>query len=266
MKKNFKNKLFRIIFEADTKAGKTFDIVLLIVIVISVVVVMLDSVTYFHNKYGNIFWNIEWGITFMFAIEYILRIYSVKKPWKYIFSFYGIIDLLSILPKFLSLIFTGSTTLVVIRLFRLMRIFRVLKLARYVSASETLKEVINNSRRKILVFLEVVMIIVVIAGSLMYLIEGEESGFVSIPRSIYWAIVTVTTVGYGDIAPQTVLGQTLASILMIVGFAIIAVPTSIVGSEMIKTKSRNNTQVCSNCHKSNHEDDAIYCSKCGEKL
>ncbi len=266
MSKNIKDRVFEIIFEADTKAGKLFDIALFIVIILSVIIVMLDSVHSLHLRYGRVFLIAEWVITILFSIEYILRIYSVKKPFSYIFSFYGVIDLLSILPTFIGLFVTGSHFLVVIRMLRLLRIFRVLKLTRFIKASETLREAITNSRTKILVFLEVVLIIVVIAGSLMYLIEGPVSGFTSIPKSIYWAIVTITTVGYGDIAPQTVIGQTLASFLMIVGFAIIAVPTSIVGSEMIKAKGRNNTQVCSKCNKTNHDDDAEYCSRCGEKL
>ena len=261
-----KNKLFSIIFEADTKIGRLFDIVLFVAIIFSVIIVMLNSVSELHDNYGSFFLTIEWIITILFSIEYILRIYTVQKPLKYVFSFYGIIDLLSILPTYLSLIITGTHFLIVIRLLRLMRIFRVLKLGRYVSASNTLLTALTNSKRKILVFLEVILILVIITGSIMYLVEGPENGFTSIPKSIYWAIVTITTVGYGDIAPQTILGQTIASVLMILGFAIIAVPTSIVGSELIKAKTPRNTQICSNCHFSNHEDDALFCKKCGAKL
>lgn len=267
MKKDQVRKLIHdIIFEADTKAGKLFDILLFVTISLSVIIVMLDSVFSLHIKYGELFLLFDWIITVIFSLEYILRIYASKKPFKYIFSFYGIIDLLSILPTYISLFVSGTHFLIVIRMLRLMRIFRVLKLARYVSASNALLLAFINSRRKIIVFLEMVLIIVVITGSLMYLVEGPETGFTSIPKSIYWAIVTVTTVGYGDIAPQTLLGQTIASILMIIGFAIIAVPTSILGSELYKVKTQKNTQVCHNCQFSNHDDDAKYCKKCGEKL
>lgn len=266
MSKKTKERIFEIIFEADTRAGKTFDILLLIIISLSVIVVMLDSVRYIHIEYGTFFHIIEWIITILFTIEYSLRIYSTRRPIRYVFSFYGIIDLLSIVPTYLSIFISGTNYLLVIRILRLMRIFRVFKLTRYISASDTLLDVMKKSGRKILVFLEAVLIIVVITGSLMYIVEGTDSGFTSIPKSIYWAIVTITTVGYGDIAPQTVLGQTIASALMIIGFAIIAVPTSIVGSELLKSKAKTNTQVCIKCHKKNHDDDAKYCSNCGEKL
>ncbi len=265
-KRQLKKKIHQIIFGADTKAGKLFDIMLFVTIIISVVIVMLDSVYELHLKYGRLFLLIDWIITIIFTMEYILRIYSVKKPFKYIFSFYGIIDLLSILPTYISLFLTGTHFLIVIRMLRLMRIFRVFKLARYVKASNVLLIAFVNSRRKILVFLEVVLIIVVITGAFMYLVEGPETGFTSIPKSIYWAIVTITTVGYGDIAPQSVLGQTIASMLMLVGYAIIAVPTSILGSEFIKEKLRKNTHVCGYCQFSGHDDDAEYCKMCGEKL
>ncbi|MBC8319771.1 MAG: ion transporter [Bacteroidetes bacterium] len=255
-----------IIFEADTRAGKLFDILLFITIIFSVIIVMLDSVDSLHIKYGDMFLSIEWIITFIFTIEYFLRIYSVRKSFKYIFSFYGIIDLLSILPTYISLFVTGTHFLLVIRMLRLLRIFRVFKLARYVKASNVLLLALRNSRRKIIVFVEVIMIIVVITGALMYLIEGPETGFTSIPKAIYWAIVTITTVGYGDIAPQTVLGQTIASLLMIIGFAIIAIPTSIIGSELINVKSRKNTHVCYSCQFAEHDDNAEFCKKCGEKL
>jgi len=263
---NLKKRIHDIIFEADTKAGKLFDILLLLTILFSVVIVMLNSVQSLHEIYGELFLSIEWIITIVFTIEYFLRIYAEKKPVKYIYSFYGIIDLLSIVPTYISLFLTGTQFLIVIRMLRLMRIFRVFKLARYVKASNILLTTFINSRRKILVFMEVVLIIVVITGSLMYLVEGPETGFTSIPKSIYWSIVTITTVGYGDIAPQTILGQTIASVLMLVGYAIIAVPTSILGSELIKAKMHKNTQVCSNCHYSNHDDDANNCKMCGEKL
>lgn len=266
--KNVKGKINNIIFEADTPIGRLFDLLLFLVIAISVIVVMLDSVDEIHLEYGKLLLKIEWVITIIFTIEYILRIYSAYDSKKYIFSFYGIIDLLSILPTYLSLLFAGSHFLIVIRMLRLLRVFRVLKLARYVNASNTLAQALRGGRRKILVFLEAVIIIVVITGSLMYLIEGgEDTGFTSIPKSIYWAIVTVTTVGYGDIAPQTILGQTIASMLMIVGFAIIAVPTSIIGGEIIKEElKKSESDMCKGCDCADHDVDAIYCKICGKKL
>jgi len=267
IKNKVRNYIYTIIFGTDTRAGKLFDIILFIVILFSVIVVMLNSVESIHNKYGNLFIDLEWIITIVFTLEYILRVYSTRKPLKYIFSFYGIIDFLSILPTYISIFVTGSHFLIVIRMLRLMRIFRVFKLARYVNASDNLVVAIKNSRRKIIVFLEAVLIIVVITGALMYLVEGPETGFSSIPKSIYWAIVTITTVGYGDIAPQTVLGQSIASILMIMGFAIIAVPTSIIGGEIIKEQlSKKEIVLCHRCGFNGNTNEAIYCSKCGNKL
>ncbi len=264
-----RKKLHDIIFEADTPKGKLFDILLLIAILLSVVVVMLDSVDSLHNKYYMLFYSIEWGLTLLFTIEYILRIIAVKKPSAYIFSFFGIIDLLAVLPTYLSLFIAGTHYLIVIRVLRLLRVFRVLKLMRYVRAASTLRIALKQSQGRIIVFFEVVLILVVIIGSMMYLIEGPENGFTSIPKAIYWAIVTVTTVGYGDIAPQTVIGQTLASLLMITGYAIIAVPTGIITAEIgsvKKTKVISNTQVCRNCNFDQNDDDALYCKRCGEKL
>ncbi len=263
--KNVRHKLHEVIFEADTPAGKTFDVLLLVFIVLSVIAVLVDSVASIHHKYGDILLMAEWIFTILFTLEYILRIISANRPSVYIFSFYGIIDLLAILPTYLSLVLAGSQYLLVIRILRLLRVFRVLKLARYVGASRVLAVALRNSRHKIIVFLEVVLTLVVIMGSLMYLIEGEAHGFSSIPRSIYWAIVTLTTVGYGDIAPETVAGQFLASIIMIIGYAIIAVPTGIISMEMAKV-SHTNTQVCKNCHCSEHDDDAKFCKTCGEPL
>ncbi len=269
MNRNFRDKLHKTIFESDTKWGRSFDITLFSAIILSVIIVMLDSVASLHDEYGKIFYLIEWALTILFTVEYILRIISVKQSSKYIFSFYGIIDLLAILPTYLSLVMTGSHFLIVIRILRLLRIFRVLKLARYVKAGNTLKFAIQNSRGKIIVFIEVVLLLVVIIGSIMYIIEGPENGFTSIPKSIYWAIVTVTTVGYGDLAPNTVLGQTHAAMLMITGYAIIAVPTGIITTEMYRAKDApkiTNTQVCSNCNFGSHDDDAKFCKKCGENL
>lgn len=262
---NWRSKVHEIIFEADTPASKAFDIGLLIFIVLSVIVVLLDSVPSINMRFGKFLNEAEWFFTIVFSIEYILRIISTKRPSKYIFSFYGIIDLLAILPTYLSLVLVGSQYLIVIRMLRLLRVFRVLKLARYVGASAVLAIALKNSRHKIVVFLEVVLTLVVIMGSLMYLIEGQENGFRSIPQSIYWAIVTLTTVGYGDIAPQTVLGQTLASVIMIIGYAIIAVPTGIISVEMAKA-GKSNTRVCTNCNFDSHDDDAKFCKNCGEAL
>ena len=266
-KNSLRLKLGRIIFEVDTPSSKAFDITLLIAISLSVVVVLLDSVTSLNEKYGELFYVLEWAFTILFTIEYILRIYTANKPFKYIFSFYGIIDLLSILPTYLSILLTGSHYLVVIRILRLLRVFRVLKLARFVGAGDTLRIALKNSRAKIIVFIEVVITIVVITGSMMYLIEGSENGFDNIPKSIYWAIVTLTTVGYGDIAPQTPLGQILASILMITGYAIIAVPTGIITTEMSKLSTKKEiSKECPHCDTDGHDPDATYCNKCGKKF
>lgn len=261
----WRGQLHDIIFEAETPSGKFFDITLLILIVLSVFAVLIDSVASIHLQYGNILLIAEWIFTILFTLEYLLRIYTTLKPQRYILSFYGVIDLLAILPTYLSLIFAGTQYLLVIRMLRLLRVFRVLKLARYVGASNVLGIALKNSRHKIIVFLEVVITMVVIMGSLMYLIEGPENGFKSIPLSIYWAIVTLTTVGYGDIAPHTFLGQVLASVIMIIGYAIIAVPTGIVSVEMAKAKNIN-TEVCPECHYQYHDDDAKFCKKCGTKL
>ena len=272
MEKNNKNSLKHylhvIILEADTPYGKAFDIMLLLAILASVLVVMLDSVASISEKFSNLFFYLEWMFTIFFTIEYMLRIYITKKALKnYVLSFYGIIDLLAILPTYLSLIVSGTHFMMVIRIFRLIRVFRILKLGRYVGATQVLKESFMNSRHKIAVFLEVIITIVVLMGSIMYLIEGPENGFSSIPRGIYWAIVTLTTVGYGDIAPSTVAGQFIASAIMIMGYAIIAVPTGIVSSELSKNKKvKLNTQICENCNFDEHDDDAKFCKKCGSSL
>jgi voltage-gated potassium channel len=264
-KKGIRSRIHEIIFEVDTLTGKVFDITLLILIVLSVIVVLLDSVSGIHSSHGDLLLIAEWVFTILFTAEYLLRIITTKKPLKYIFSFYGIIDLLAILPTYLSLVFVGSQYLLVIRMLRLLRVFRVLKLSRYVGASKVLAVALRNSRHKIVVFLEVVLTLVVVMGSIMYMVEGPEHGFNSIPQSIYWAIVTLTTVGYGDIAPQTFLGQAIASMVMIIGYAIIAVPTGIISVEMAKA-TQSNTRVCQDCHCDDHDDDANYCKHCGEEL
>ncbi len=261
--RKIKNHLHEIIFEADTKAGKFFDVALLIVIIISVALVMLESVPVIQENNRQLLKISEWAITVIFTLEYILRIIIVKKPFRYIFSFYGIIDFLSVIPTYLSLLIIGSQSLVVIRVLRLLRVFRILKLTRYTHAGKTLARAMWNSRAKVSVFIFFVLIIVTIFGTIMYIVEGEEHGFTSIPRSIYWAIVTLTTVGYGDISPVTPFGQLLASVVMIMGYAIIAVPTGIVTAEIIKPTFRSNTHVCSECMCDSHEDDATFCKKCG---
>lgn len=262
-----KEKLYEIIFEADTKSGKIFDITLLVIILLSILLVMLESVPSIENQYHQLLRISEWAITVIFSIEYILRIWIVKHSKTYIFSFYGIIDFLSVLPTYVALFFAGTQGLMVIRALRLLRIFRILKLNRYLKESAILIHALKQSRIKISVFLFAVITLVIIIGTIMYLIEGAEHGFTSIPRGIYWAIVTLTTVGYGDISPATPLGQLLASMVMIMGYAIIAVPTGIVTAELSKHNHQNlSTQVCPECLSEGHAHDAKYCSNCGSKL
>lgn len=263
----WKHRLHEIIYEADTRAGKIFDLILLIVIITSVLLVMLESVASIDTKYHDILNISEWIITILFTIEYILRLVSIKKPLKYVFSFYGIIDLLSTLPKYLSFVLVGSHSLVALRALRLLRIFRILKLARYIGASNRLLVALRASKAKIAVFIFFIIIVCTILGTVMYMIEGEENGFTSIPTSVYWAIVTLTTVGFGDIAPNTPLGQFIASIIMILGYGIIAIPTGIISSEMTKMDSINtNTQSCPNCLANKHKDKAEFCYNCGSKI
>ncbi|TMM31073.1 ion transporter [Polaribacter aestuariivivens] len=265
-KTNWKVKIHEIIYEADTKEGKLFDVILLIAILASIILVMLESVKSFDDKYHN-FLNIsEWVITILFTIEYILRIISIKKPFKYIFSFYGVIDFLSTIPKYLSIFFVGSHHFAAFRALRLLRVFRILKLGRYIGASNKLKLALKASKAKIAVFIFFIVIICIILGTIMYMIEGEENGYTSIPTSVYWAIVTLTTVGFGDIAPQTPLGQLIASVIMILGYGIIAIPTGIVSSEMTKTTLDINTQTCPTCAAEKHKDKAQFCYNCGSKL
>lgn len=266
--KPWQKKIHEVIFEADTFAGKAFDLGLLVAIILSIIVVMLESVPSLSKKYHDIFYVIEWVFTGFFTLEYIARIISIRKPTRYIFSFYGIIDLFSIIPTYFSLFITGSESLMVIRAVRLLRIFRILKLARFVKESKQLGDAIKASRHRILVFLLAVLTLSTILGTIMYLVESAEAGFTSIPRSIYWAIITLTTVGYGDIAPITPLGQFIASIVMIMGYAILAVPTGIVTSELIKphTNAEVTSKSCNNCAAGGHDSNAIFCKICGEKL
>ena len=272
---NLKSKLHTIIYEADTPMGKLFDVVLLILILVSVILVMLESVTSIDTHYHDFLYFGEWVITIFFTIEYILRIITVKKASNYIFSFYGIIDFLSTIPLYLSFILAGSNALLAVRALRLLRVFRILKITRYMGEANKLNKALRDSKPKIFVFLFAVLILSIIAGTIMYLVEGEQSGFVSIPISVYWCIVTLTTVGFGDIAPVTPLGQFIAAIIMIMGYGIIAVPTGIVSAEYASKKTHTvddpeyihvNTQSCQNCNENNHHDNAEFCHKCGSTL
>ncbi|MCD6596336.1 MAG: ion transporter [Bacteroidales bacterium] len=267
MQSKLKQKLYEIIFKADTRPGKIFDISLLSLIIISILAVMLESVSSIDSRYGTALNIIEWVVTFFFSVEYILRIWIVKQPRKYIFSFYGIIDLMAILPSFLEIFFAGAHGMIIIRALRLLRVFRLFKLTRYTSESNQLMRALKASRTKISIFLFTVVTIVIVIGTLMYLVEGEANGFTSIPKSIYWAITTLTTVGYGDIAPGTNLGQFLASIVMIIGYAIIAVPTGIVTAEISRTRHTwSSNQRCPVCLKEGHDSDAKNCKFCGSEL
>ena len=262
----WRQSLHEIIFEADTPAGKIFDIALIISILGSVAVVMLDSVAAFRTAYGPLLKYLEWGFTIGFTIEYLLRLIAVGRPLKYAISFFGIVDLLAVLPSYLSLFLPGTRYLLIIRILRLLRVFRVFKLVQYVSEARALVRAMWASSRKITVFLFTVLTMVVVFGSLLYVIEGEKNGFTSIPRSIYWAIVTLTTVGYGDISPQTNLGQTVAAIIMILGYSVIAVPTGIVTVELSRVANSTNTQACPECSREGHDNDAKHCKFCGAKL
>jgi voltage-gated potassium channel len=256
-----------VVFEADTPAGKRFDLALLVIILLSVTAVCLESVPELRIAHGPMLRAAEWAFTILFTIEYAVRLATVRRPLRYAVSFYGLVDLLAILPTYLSALIPGSQSLLVIRALRLLRVFRILKLTHFVGETRLLGAAMRASARKIVVFLTVVITTVLIAGALMYLIEGEENGFTNIPLSVYWAVVTMSTVGFGDIVPQTVLGRFVASILMILGYAIIAVPTGIVTVELsAAAKAATNTQACPSCGASRHDDDARYCKLCGAKL
>jgi voltage-gated potassium channel len=265
-KAKWKVKAFNIIFKADTYGGKLFDALLLIAIFFSVLAVILESVGWIKLQYGTYFLWTEWIFTVFFLIEYILRILIVKNPWHYIKSFFGIVDLLSILPSLLAFIFVGAQSLMIIRGLRLLRIFRIFKLTQYLGEASQLSSALLASRKKITLFIGTVLILVSILGAIMYLIEPPESGFTNIPKGIYWSIVTLTTVGYGDIAPITPLGQIVASMIMIMGYGIIAVPTGIVTSEMNKTRFKIDSRSCNNFGAKQHGDFAKFCHNCGEKL
>lgn len=266
----WKRELHVIIYGTHTPAGKLFDILLLVLIVYSIIIVMLESVPRFDSKYHE-FLNIsEWVVTVLFSIEYILRIVCIKRPTSYIFSFFGIIDFLSTVPKYLSYFFVGSQYLTAFRALRLLRVFRILKLVRFVGESNNLVRSLKASRTKIFVFVFFVLVVSVLLGTLMYLIEGPEHGFNSIPHSVYWTIVTLTTVGYGDISPETALGQFIATFIMIIGYGIIAVPTGIVSAEYASSKKRDEAidegRSCPSCSAEIYRSDAHFCRKCGFDL
>jgi voltage-gated potassium channel len=266
--KSWQLRLHEIIYESDTAAGKFFDVTLLILILSSIVVVLLDSIPAWHQSYGKLFETMEWGFTIIFTIEYILRLICIKKPLRYVFSFLGLVDLLAIIPGYLSLLVPGTRSLLVLRALRLLRIFRIFKLSHFVSEMQFLAIAIKGSLRKISIFMIVVLTLVVIMGSVMYLVEGGINGFTSIPQCIYWAIVTITTVGYGDISPVTPGGKFVASIIMLMGYAIIAVPTGIITTEMALAmmKKKQDRQSCQACGREGHDSNARYCKFCGEKL
>ena len=265
----WRSRLHDTIYESNTVAGKVFDISLLILILASILVVMLDSLEQYHERYGHILFIMEWSFTILFTIEYILRLICIKKPVLYMISFLGIIDLLAIIPGYLSIFFVGAQSLLVLRALRLLRIFRIFKLTHFLSEMRFLGGAMRGSLKKITIFMLVVLTLVVILGSIMYLVEKENNeGFASIPESIYWAIVTITTVGYGDISPVTSLGKFVASVIMLMGYAIIAVPTGIITTEMALTIKRKEEkhEVCPHCGKEGHDADAKFCKNCGGSL
>jgi voltage-gated potassium channel len=265
LKVDLRNSLYTIIFESNTTAGKWFDILLLWAILLSSVTVMLESVESIELQAGEFLRRVEFLFTLVFTLEYFIRIYSARNRIKYIVSFFGIIDLLAILPTYTALFIGGVKYLIIVRTFRLLRVYRIFKLSRYLQEGSVLLRALKASRYKIILFLGVVFSIVITMGTVMYVVEGKENGFSSIPQSIYWAIVTLTTVGYGDIAPKTVIGQTISSIVMILGYAIIAVPTGIVSAEL--TRESHTTQVkCKECGADGHSNDASYCRICGAGL
>jgi len=263
----WRRRLYEIIFEADTPGGKLFDIALLVAILLSVLAVVLESVVEIASRHGLALRIAEWTFTLVFSVEYVLRIVSLRKPGRYIFSFLGIVDLLSFLPSFIGLLVPGAHALTVVRALRLLRIFRILKLARYMNELTAMLQALRRSQFKITVFLMAVLILVLILGTLMYVVEGEAAGFTSIPRGIYWAIVTITTVGYGDITPRTVLGQALAAMAMIIGYSLIIIPAAIFSMEMVQAARKQvTTQTCPECVREGHDVDATHCKYCGTEL
>ena len=263
-----RKRLHQVIFESDTPAGRYFDLALIWLIILSVATVILESVREVRQQYGELLYALEWLFTVLFTIEYFLRLLSVRRPLRYATSFFGVVDLLAIIPTYLSVFVPGSHYLLVIRILRLLRVFRLLKLSEYVSEAETLRLALRASSRKISVFISAVVLLVVIIGAMMYVIEGEANGFTSIPRSIYWAIVTLTTVGYGDLSPKTAFGQIVASVVMVIGYGIIAVPTGIVSVELAHAVREKNrvSRACPSCEAEGHDADAICCKYCGTTL
>lgn len=269
-----RERIHEIIFEAETPAGKAFDVILLLLILFSVLTVMLESSQTLADRYGQLFFILEWFFTIIFTIEYLLRLYSVYRPWAYATSFFGVIDLLAIIPTYLSLLVAGTQYFIVIRAIRLLRVFRIFKLGHFLTEGFVIVEALRASRAKIIVFLSFITILTIIIGSVMYVVEGAvNSSFSSIPRSVYWAVVTLTTVGYGDITPITDFGQFLSAVVMILGYAIIAVPTGIVTNELLSAnlekdrRARNvSTESCRSCGAEGHDRDAIHCKYCGDKL
>lgn len=261
-----KETLWHIIFEADDRVSKAFDISIIVLILISILAVMLESVKVLQDNFGTFFKILEWIITIVFTIEYAVRVWIVRRPLRFIFSFFGIVDFLSFIPSYIGLFISGTQGLMVIRALRLLRIFRVLKLNRYINESNYLIQALKASKYKISIFLYAVIMIIIVVGAIMYLVEGEQNGFDSIPRSMYWVIVTITTVGFGDIVPHTTVGQLIASFIMILGYAIIAVPTGIVSAEISRSrneKAKHDTIVCHDCLKEEHDADAKFCKHCG---
>lgn len=263
----WRSKVHEIIFEADTPAGKAFDVALIWSVILSVATVVLESVSMIRASYGDILSGLEWLFTILFTVEYVLRLLCVRQPFAYAASFFGVVDLLAVVPTYASVFVPGSQYLLSIRILRLLRIFRIFKLTEYLSEASVIRTALLASRRKISVFLFAVMTVVVVIGSAMYAIEGEEHGFSDIPTSIYWAIVTMTTVGYGDLSPQTALGKVLASVVMIIGYSVLAVPTGIVTVEMSQASRRGVTnRACPSCGSEGHDVDAVHCKYCGGRL
>lgn len=263
----FRQRLHEIVFEADTLAGRTFDITLLCLITLSVLAVILESVPSLSAAYGSLFYYTEWGFTLLFTIEFLLRLISVQRPLRYLTSFFGLVDLLAILPTYLSLFLFGAHELAVVRILRLLRIFRILKLGEYTSAAKLLSYSLRESKAKITVFFVAIFTLVITLGAMMYVVEGRANGFESIPLSIYWAVITITTVGYGDIVPSTPIGKFIATIIMMLGYVIIAVPTGIVAVSLTAASRRDvSTQACPNCSRQGHDPDAVYCKYCGAAL
>ncbi len=265
----WRKRLFEVIYHADSPAGKWFDVILIVFILLSVLTVILDSVAQLHIRYGRWLYAAEWFFTAVFTVEYVLRLISTRTPVRYMLSFFGVIDLLSIIPTYLALFYAQAHHLLIIRILRILRIFRVLKLVRYSDQAQLLKAAVVASKHKIVVFFFFVFTILVIFGALMYLVEGPQNGFTNIPVGIYWSIVTLTTVGYGDIAPHTVTGRVISSMIMLIGYSIIAVPTGIFTAELnttIKKIRRKTSRVCEACGLRGHTENATYCRNCGEKL